>query len=77
VPVSDQGPRTVHVSVAESSLFLSDLERGRSWLVQADDGRTIAEELAVVLRLARSDREHLEFDDPLDEKRFHELVDPE
>ena len=34
-------------------------------------------ELVVVLRLARSDRDHLEFDDPLDEKRFLELVEPE
>jgi hypothetical protein len=77
VPVSDHVPRTVRVSATKDSLFLSDLGRGRSWVVRAEDGRTIAEMLDVVLRLAWTDVDHLEFVDPLAEKQFHALVDPE
>ena len=74
--MSDHEPRTVQVSTTGDSLFLTDLHRGRSWVVRAEDGHTFAEMLDIVLRLAWTDLDHLEFADPTDEKRFHELVDP-
>ena len=77
MPVSDHAPRTVRVSTTDDSLFLSDLGRGRSWVVRAEDGHTMAEMLDLVLRLAWTDLDHLEFDDPSDEQRFHALVGPE
>ena len=77
VSVSDHEPRTVRVSSTDDSLFLSDLGRGRSGVVRAEDGHTMAEMLDLVLRLAWTDLDHLEFADPSDEKRFHALVDPE
>ena len=75
--VAEDEPRVLRVSVADHSLFLTDTDRRRSWVVEEDDGKTIAEVLATVLRLARSDPDHLQFADPLDEERFDALVDPE
>ena len=66
----------LYVTATDHTVFLRDKSHLRSYVVEAEDGLTISEVLALVLRIAGSDLDHLEFEDPLDEKRFRQLIDP-
>ncbi len=62
------------MTVSDYAIFIRDVPHIRSWAVRAEDGKGLTENLAVVLRLADSDRDHLVFDCEAERDRFYALL---